>query len=29
LLLVIQWQARMMAWMGIRFAWRGRSYTQT
>ena len=29
LLLVIQWQARVMAWMGIRFAWRGRSYTQT
>lgn len=29
LLLVIQWQARVMAWMGIRFAWRGRRYTQT
>ena len=28
-LLVIQWQARLMAWLGIRFAWRGRSYTQT
>jgi hypothetical protein len=29
LLLVIQWQARVMAWLGIRFAWRGRRYTQT
>lgn len=28
LLLVIQWQARLMAWGGFRFAWRGRSYSQ-
>jgi hypothetical protein len=29
LLLVIQWQARLMAWFGIRFDWRGRSYSQS
>ena len=28
LLLTIQWQARLMAWLGMRFAWRGRSYFQ-
>lgn len=28
LLLIIQWQARLMAWTGMRFSWRGRSYRQ-